>query len=34
MLAAGEIPPPDPPHEAQGPAFSDPEPMGDAGHRG
>jgi CRISP-associated protein Cas1 len=34
MLAAGEITPPEPAPEAQGPAFSDPEPMGDAGHRG
>lgn len=34
MLAAGELAPPEAPPEAQGPAFSDPEPMGDAGHRG
>jgi CRISPR-associated protein Cas1 len=34
MLAAGEIAPPEAPPEAQGPAFADPEPMGDAGHRG
>jgi CRISPR-associated protein Cas1 len=34
MLAAGEIAPPEAPPEAQGPAFLDPEPMGDAGHRG
>jgi CRISP-associated protein Cas1 len=34
MLAAGEIAPPEAPPEAQGPAFPDPEPMGDAGHRG
>ena len=34
MLAAGEVTPPEPPPEAQGPAFSDPEPTGDAGHRG
>ncbi len=34
MLAAGEIVPPEAPPEAQGPAFPDPEPMGDAGHRG
>jgi CRISPR-associated protein Cas1 len=34
MLAAGEIAPPEAPPEAQSPAFSDPEPMGDAGHRG
>jgi CRISPR-associated protein Cas1 len=34
MLAAGEIAPPDAPLEAQGPAFPDPEPMGDVGHRG
>ncbi len=34
VLAAGEIVPPEAPPEAQGPAFPDPEPMGDAGHRG
>jgi CRISPR-associated protein Cas1 len=34
MLAAGEIAPPEAPPEAQNPAFPDPEPMGDAGHRG
>jgi CRISPR-associated protein Cas1 len=34
MLSAGEIAPPEAPPEAQGPAFPDPEPMGDAGHRG
>ena len=34
VLAAGEIAPPDPPEDAQGPAFPDPEPSGDAGHRG
>ena len=34
MLAAGEIAPPEAPPEAQSPAFADPEPMGDAGHRG
>jgi CRISPR-associated protein Cas1 len=34
MLAAGEIAPPEAPPEAQGPAFPDPESMGDAGHRG
>jgi CRISPR-associated protein Cas1 len=34
MLAAGEIVPPVAFPEAQLPAFSDPEPMGDAGHRG
>jgi CRISP-associated protein Cas1 len=34
MLAAGEVAPPEAPPEALGPAFSDPEPMGDAGHRG
>jgi CRISPR-associated protein Cas1 len=34
MLAAGEIAPPEAPSDAQGPAFPDPEPMGDAGHRG
>jgi CRISPR-associated protein Cas1 len=34
MLAAGEIVPPEAPSDAQGPAFPDPEPMGDAGHRG
>jgi CRISPR-associated protein Cas1 len=34
MLAAGEIAPPEAPPEAQAPAFPDPEPLGDAGHRG
>jgi CRISP-associated protein Cas1 len=34
MLAAGEIAPPEAPPDAQGPAFPDPEPTGDAGHRG
>jgi CRISPR-associated protein Cas1 len=34
MLAAGEIAAPEAPPEALGPAFPDPEPMGDAGHRG
>jgi CRISPR-associated protein Cas1 len=34
MLAAGELAPPETPPDAQGPAFPDPEPMGDAGHRG
>jgi len=34
MLAAGEIVPPEAPPDAQAPAFPDPEPMGDAGHRG
>lgn len=33
VLAAGELPPPDPPEDAQGPAFPDPEGSGDAGHR-
>jgi CRISP-associated protein Cas1 len=34
VLAAGEIARPETPPEAQGPAFPDPEPIGDAGHRG
>lgn len=34
MLAAGEIAPLQASPEAQLPAFSDPEPLGDAGHRG
>ena len=34
MLAAGEIAPPTPPDDAIGPAFPDPQPLGDAGHRG
>jgi CRISPR-associated protein Cas1 len=34
MLAAGEIVPPEASPEAQSPAFPEPEPMGDAGHRG
>lgn len=34
VLAAGEIAWPETHPEAQGPAFPDPEPIGDAGHRG
>jgi len=34
VLAAGGLPPPEPPEDAQPPAFPDPEPSGDAGHRG
>ncbi|MCL3883004.1 hypothetical protein [Marivita sp. GX14005] len=34
VLAAGELPRPDPPKEALGPAFEDDTPGGDAGHRG
>ncbi|MGB5147568.1 MAG: type I-E CRISPR-associated endonuclease Cas1e [Porticoccaceae bacterium] len=34
MLAAGEIAPPTAPADAVGPAFPDPKPLGDAGHRG
>ena len=34
VLAAGEMPRPDPPPEAAGPAFEDPAAQGDAGHRG
>lgn len=34
MLAAGEIAPPTPPDDAIGPAIPNPEPLGDAGHRG
>jgi CRISPR-associated protein Cas1 len=34
ILAAGEIAPPEAPPEARGAAFPDPEPIGDAGHRG
>jgi len=33
-LAAGELPMPEPPPEAQGPAFDEGEPSGDDGHRG
>lgn len=33
ILAAGEVDPPKPPDDAVGPAFSDGENMGDAGHR-
>lgn len=34
VLSAGELPRPDPPPEALGPAFEDAERGGDAGHRG
>ncbi|WGF90207.1 type I-E CRISPR-associated endonuclease Cas1e [Marinivivus vitaminiproducens] len=34
MLSAGDLPRPDPPVDAQLPAFEDGEPSGDAGHRG
>ena len=34
MLAAGEIAPPTAPEDAIGPAIPNPEPLGDAGHRG
>jgi len=34
VLAAGELEPPSPPPDSQPPAFPDPEPLGDAGHRG
>lgn len=34
VLEAGEMPRPEPPPEAQGPAFEDDAPSGDAGHRG
>lgn len=34
VLAAGDLPRPDPPSEALGPAFDDDEPSGDEGHRG
>lgn len=34
ILAAGGLEPPGAPKEAQPPAFPDPEPSGDAGHRG
>ena len=34
VLAAGELPMPEPPPEANLPAFADPEPSGDDGHRG
>jgi len=34
MLSAGEIAPPAPPGDAIGPAIPNPEPLGDAGHRG
>lgn len=33
ILAAGEIPKPEPAEDAVGPAFPDPEHLGDAGHR-
>lgn len=34
VLSAGELPRPDPPEEALGPAFPDEPPTGDEGHRG
>lgn len=34
VLGAGELPRPDPPEEALGPAFPDEPPTGDEGHRG
>lgn len=34
VLEAGEVERPEPPEDAQPPAFEDPEPSGDAGHRG
>lgn len=34
MLLAGGVVPPEAPDDAQPPAFEDPEPSGDAGHRG
>jgi len=34
VLQAGELPVPEPPDEALGPAFDDPPPSGDTGHRG
>jgi CRISP-associated protein Cas1 len=34
VLAAGGLEPPVPPEDAQPPALLDPEPLGDAGHRG
>ncbi|MGF1545918.1 MAG: type I-E CRISPR-associated endonuclease Cas1e [Thiotrichales bacterium] len=34
MLTAGGIEPPEPAPEQVGPAFNDPKPLGDAGHRG
>jgi CRISP-associated protein Cas1 len=34
VLAAGGLEPPAPPEDAQPPALPDPEPLGDAGHRG
>jgi len=34
VLTAGGLPPPEPPEDGQAPAFTDPEPSGDAGHRG
>lgn len=34
VLAAGELPVPEPPPEAAGPAFEDDAPSGDEGHRG
>lgn len=34
ILAAGGLEPPEPPEDAQPPAFADPPPQGDAGHRG
>ena len=33
MLAAGEIPRPEAPEDAVGPAIPNPESLGDAGHR-
>jgi len=33
VLSAGGLKPPEPPTEALGPAFPDPPPLGDAGHR-
>ena len=34
VLSAGDLPKPEPPPEALGPAFTDPEHQGDDGHRG
>jgi CRISPR-associated protein Cas1 len=34
MLLAGGLAPPEPPEDAVGPAFADPEPSGEPGHRG
>lgn len=34
VLSAGDLPRPDPPPEAPGPAFDDGAPWGDEGHRG